>query len=174
MDWTWWRHHMETFSAFLAICAWNSPHKGQRHRALMFSLISSWINGWVNNGEAGDLRRHQAHCDVIVMNASLGMDISLTLAHWKGLLGNDEIDGIVQKCSKSSASAMELLQSCTKPSKCRPTKHNEVRTKWATFCKRQFQMQFLGTKYQKFDYNFMSLASCKHFSTFSVLAVEIL
>ena len=28
---------------------------------------ASWINGWVNNGEAGDLRRHRAHYDVIVM-----------------------------------------------------------------------------------------------------------
>ena len=26
-----------------------------------------WINGWVNNREAGDLRRHRAHYDVIVM-----------------------------------------------------------------------------------------------------------
>ena len=26
-----------------------------------------WINGWVNNGEAGDLRRYHAHYDVIVM-----------------------------------------------------------------------------------------------------------
>ena len=33
----------------------------------MFSLLSAWINGWVNNGEAGDLRRHPAHYDVIVM-----------------------------------------------------------------------------------------------------------
>ena len=31
------------------------------------SLISVWINGWVNNGEAGDLRRHRTHCDVTVM-----------------------------------------------------------------------------------------------------------
>ena len=45
----------------------NSPHKGQWLRALMFSLICTWINGWVNNPEAGDLRRHQAHYDVIVM-----------------------------------------------------------------------------------------------------------
>ena len=33
----------------------------------MFSLICSWINGWVNNRKAGDLRRHRAHYDVIVM-----------------------------------------------------------------------------------------------------------
>ena len=45
----------------------NSPHKGQWCGALMFSLICAWINGWVNNREAGDLRRHRAHYDVIVM-----------------------------------------------------------------------------------------------------------
>ena len=32
----------------------NSPHKGQWRGALMFSLICVWINGWVNNREAGD------------------------------------------------------------------------------------------------------------------------
>ena len=33
----------------------------------MFSLIYAWINGWVNNRGAGDLRRHLAHYDVSVM-----------------------------------------------------------------------------------------------------------
>ena len=46
----------------------NSPHKGQWRGALMFSLISARINGWVNNGEAGDLRRHRAHYGIIVMS----------------------------------------------------------------------------------------------------------
>ena len=46
----------------------NSPHKGQWPGALMFSLICVWINGWVNNREAGDLRRYRAHCDVTVMD----------------------------------------------------------------------------------------------------------
>ena len=45
----------------------NSPHKGKWRGALMFSFICTWINGWVNNREAGDLRRHRAHYDVIVM-----------------------------------------------------------------------------------------------------------
>ena len=44
----------------------NSPHKGQWRGALMFSLICTRINIWVNNREAGDLRRHRAHYDVIV------------------------------------------------------------------------------------------------------------
>ena len=42
-----------------------SPHKDQWRGALMFSLI--WINGWVNNREAGDLRRDRAHYNVTVM-----------------------------------------------------------------------------------------------------------
>ena len=33
----------------------------------MFSLICVWINGWVNNREAGDLRRNRGHYGVIVM-----------------------------------------------------------------------------------------------------------
>ena len=45
----------------------NFPHKGQWRGALMFSLIYAWINDWVNNREAGDLRRQQGHYDVIVM-----------------------------------------------------------------------------------------------------------
>ena len=33
----------------------------------MFSLNYAWINDWVNNREAGDLRRQHGHYDVIVM-----------------------------------------------------------------------------------------------------------
>ena len=40
------------------------PRKGHWHGALMFSLICVWINGWVNNREAGDWRRYRAHYDV--------------------------------------------------------------------------------------------------------------
>ena len=35
-----------------------------------FLWCAPWINGWVNKCEAGDLRRHRAHCDVIVMCTS--------------------------------------------------------------------------------------------------------
>ena len=44
----------------------NSPDKSQCG-SLIFSLKCSWINVWVNNREAGDLIRHPAHYDVIVM-----------------------------------------------------------------------------------------------------------
>ena len=52
----------------------NSPHKGQWRRALMFSLICAWINGWVNNSEAGDVRRHCTHYVVIVMKSLAMID----------------------------------------------------------------------------------------------------
>ena len=45
----------------------NFPHKGQWRGALMFSLMYAWINDWVNNREAGDLRLQHGHYDVIVM-----------------------------------------------------------------------------------------------------------
>ena len=41
----------------------NSLHKAQWREASVFSLICAWVN----NREAGDLRRHRAHYDVIVM-----------------------------------------------------------------------------------------------------------
>ena len=57
----------------MALCAGNSPvpvtspHKGRRRGALMFSVICVWINGWVNNREACDLRHHRGHYGANVM-----------------------------------------------------------------------------------------------------------
>ena len=76
----WWRHQMKTVSTLLAICAGNSPvtlefpTQNQWRGALMFPLICVWINGWVNNGESGDLRRHGAHYDVIVMHSETNVE----------------------------------------------------------------------------------------------------
>ena len=42
----------------------------------MFSLICAWINGWVNNREAGDLKHHHAHYDVTLMT-------KLNIKRWK-------------------------------------------------------------------------------------------
>ena len=69
---------METFSAWLAICAENSPVPGE--------FPAEWPVTWSfnvffdlrpnkrlsNNGEASDLRRHRAHYDVIVMQYQWG------------------------------------------------------------------------------------------------------
>ena len=69
---SWWRHQMETFSASRALCAGNSPVTGefpaQRLVTRSFDVFFCvWINSWINNREAGDLRRYRAHYDVIAM-----------------------------------------------------------------------------------------------------------
>ena len=50
---------------------WIPRKKGQWRGALMFSLIPVWINGWVNNREAGDLKRDRAHYDVTLMQCTV-------------------------------------------------------------------------------------------------------
>ena len=64
----------------------NSPHKVQWHGSLMFSLICAWINGWINNGEAGDLRRHRAHYEIIVRGFAYGWQWAssswIKITHW--------------------------------------------------------------------------------------------
>ena len=61
---------METFSSLLAFCAGNSPVTGefpsQRPVTRSFDVFFH-INGSVNNRGTGDLRRHRARYDVIVM-----------------------------------------------------------------------------------------------------------
>ena len=56
----------------------NSPHKGQWCRALIFSLICAWINGWLNNRETSDLKCHCAHYDLIVIQYAIDNKSALT------------------------------------------------------------------------------------------------
>ena len=79
----------------------NSSHKGQWGGGVMFSWIWVWINGWVNNREAGDLRRYGAHYDVSVMFRNerqydgLGMcTFSLWLVQWSFIYGNDNLNTV--------------------------------------------------------------------------------
>ena len=46
-----WKHFQRYLSPV------NSPHKGQWRGALMLLWSAPWISDWVNNREAGDLRR---------------------------------------------------------------------------------------------------------------------
>ena len=62
----------------------NSPHKDQWRGALVFSLICAWIKDWLNNGEAGDLRRYRAHFVVTVMIIwTLERQNLVVKAHWE-------------------------------------------------------------------------------------------
>ena len=65
----------------------------------MFSLICAWINAWVNNREAGDLRRNHGHYDVIVIAQHTRASAGTTLTRrgladeefpWTSYSGNQE------------------------------------------------------------------------------------
>ena len=62
------------------------PHKGQWRGALMFSVdLCAWIKGWVNNGEAGDLRRLCVHYDVTLIKERwicCDYEIRVVLTNW--------------------------------------------------------------------------------------------
>ena len=95
--------HFPRYWPFVRGIHWSaviSPHKGQWRGALMFSMNCAWINGWVNIREAGDLRRHRAHHDVIVMkNVDLTKMIKKTMhtlhglngINWKSVLSLNEV-----------------------------------------------------------------------------------
>ena len=80
----------ETFSALLALCAGNSPVTGEFpwqwsvKWSWCFLWSAHWINDWVDNREAGDLRRHQAHYDIIVMWHSGGLLLLFILYVYPG------------------------------------------------------------------------------------------
>ena len=68
----WWRYQMKTFSTLLDLCEGNPLVTGgfpfQRPVTRCFwCFLCTWTNS-SNNRDAGDLRRHFTHCDVILMN----------------------------------------------------------------------------------------------------------
>ena len=91
---TWWGNQMETFSALLALYEGNSPVTGefpsQRPVTRSFdvsSISAAWTNVWVNNRDAGDLRRHRRslwrHCNGEV-NSSKLLVMPHTNTNWPG------------------------------------------------------------------------------------------
>ena len=127
----WWRHQMETFSVLLAICAGNSPVSGEfpperpvtRGFYVFFDLCpqkrlskQSW--GWWFETPSGPLWRHS--------NAKRYRSVTIASTKWlshKCTATNFDppwltshakhINGLVQDCSNSIATALELQHSRT-------------------------------------------------------------
>ena len=102
----------------------NSPHKGQWHGALMFSLICVWLNGWVNNREAGDLRRCRAHYDVTVMQSMCTWSRSERLCH----LGKSK------QCRLDASNGLNhgvLSVNCAKSSCLKDWRQHKTLTPWS-------------------------------------------
>ena len=110
--------HFPRYRPFVRGIHWlqmNAPHKGQWHRALMFSLICARINGWENNRCAGDLRRK-----ICIWNSPIKTEMgfrgpfkkwfenkyahtSCKNAHCSYLKNNDSIKLQVYTCPDSTA-----------------------------------------------------------------------
>ena len=69
---TWWRH--QRFPRYWSFVRgihrgdrWIPRTKASDAELWCFLWSAPWMNGWVNNREAGDLRHHRAHYDVTIM-----------------------------------------------------------------------------------------------------------
>ena len=90
----------------------NSLLKGQWCRALIFSFICAWINGWVNNREDGDLRQHCTHYDVTVMilvffpGVSVNPPGAVTKIFWGYWVSTMAADAWAQRLTRPSAAIL--------------------------------------------------------------------
>ena len=91
----------------------NSPHKGQWRVALMSSFICVWINDWVNNRKAGDLRRYRAYYHVIVTKYIMSAKWQNVCRpiRWNHLLIQAclQVDGILSHLSRSTIRSMIMV-----------------------------------------------------------------
>ena len=104
-----WKHFLRywPFARGIHRAPVNSPHKGHWRGALMFSLICAWINGWVNTGEAGDLRCHRAHYDVIAMSKSMQL-VWQSCTHLKSTVDHPQIAGFVLNYIYSNTTVLQV------------------------------------------------------------------
>ena len=97
---TWWRQQMKTFSALLALCTGNSPHKGQWRGALICALnkqLSKQRWSWWFETPTHSLWRHcntyyNCHMYVEILqrsNASLGTNRRTVLALMQNIDATD-------------------------------------------------------------------------------------
>ena len=151
----WWRYRWKHFPRYWPLVQGihrslvNSPHKGQWRGALMFSLIYVWTNGWVNNRDAGDLRRNRAHNYVTVMEPG-NLFISSGI-HWSS-----------RTCKNNKIRCVSYSSSCRGDHISTIVNYSqEAKTKRPPFCKRHFEMHF--TEWHNLYDNFTGSCSRRFF-----------
>ena len=116
-----WRIHLSSV---------NSPHKGQWRGAWAFSLMCAWINGWVNSRMAGDLRRHRAHYDVIVMTQDVKASLLWSSAKntkWSPVW--EPRFGLVLNGASTTLRRLSRYVECSDKSSCRWRRRNVAGSK---------------------------------------------
>ena len=79
-----------------------------------FFLICVWINGWENNREAGDLRRHRAHYDVIAMLYLLASKFHVLSSAFCNFTGPNDViqDGRRNIVKSHGTSSVDIIHDC--------------------------------------------------------------
>ena len=85
---------------------------GSQRPGTRSSLICAWTNDWANNRDAGDLRRHRAHYDVIVLYKAMLLAIYLSTTHFI-ILSNTMCDLQAISSQKGNSTVInKVLQAC--------------------------------------------------------------
>ena len=109
------------------------PAQRPMTRALMSSLICARMYGWVNNCDAGDLRRHGAHYDVTVMTTEQDNPMNIQQSNINVSYGPP---GALDKMHMKTKQSAETSNT----------------SRWRlTFCGRHFQKHFLDRNISCFD-----------------------
>ena len=82
-----WRHQMKYFPRYCPLVprihvTGEFPAQRPVTQSFYVFLIGVWIHGWVNDREAGDLRRHRVHYDVNI-TTKLYCSFCSILSRWK-------------------------------------------------------------------------------------------
>ena len=94
-------------------------HKGQWRGDLMFSLICAWLNGWVNNREAGDLSCPLwCHCNGCDDYVSVNFPIFNVMIYFPSM-GTDTRQYRLSKCRDKDKT--NPISTCWNRDKERPT-----------------------------------------------------
>ena len=139
-----WRHFPPwPFVRVIHLSPVDSPHKGQWRGALMFPLICTRTNGWTNNWDAGDLRRHRTHHGA-------------TLTYHENVLEMSPTNQLpFASCALCYMQIYQTRRADTYQFKHHgmwlSLKHIEAETKWTPFRRRHFQMHFLEWKCMNFE-----------------------
>ena len=100
--------------ALARVCAISTCQDWAWHHLLSRPLPphAHWINGWVNIREAGDLRRHRVHYDVIVMiMGMINMSIkSRRGRHGKWKKGSTHVDRKSKHTTRASILCIKCYQ----------------------------------------------------------------
>ena len=114
----------------------------------MFFFICAWTNGWVNSRDDGDLRRHHAHYDIIVVTdykiEYVSSEVSVSYQRFRKayVRPNDAIKTVDKTCNFVALSGLTWL----KPEYPGKTRSNDSIKRFLAATKQLYKWYFLSVR----------------------------